>query len=502
MDRKKETPDNPTLKITPLAKVGTGVDGFDEVLNGGYPAGRTTMLKGGPGAGKTLFAIQFLLQGALKGKPGIFVTFEESVEDIRINAMTLGWDLPALEEKGLLFLYHAKLNTAALTTGPFSLKALIAILDGKSKAMGAQQLVIDAIDILMRRFEDSARARDELSSLHDWLDEKKITTLLSIKSNEDPEMFARFSFLDYMADCVVKLDHRVFDQISTRRLRVLKYRGSAFGTNEYPYVISDTGISLVPIASANLAHKPLGAYQSTGNKELDGALNGGYRRNSCILISGSSGAGKTTIACTFVQAACARGEKALYISYEESPEALESAVRSAGIKLKPALHAGNLKIISRLPEIMGSDEHLFQDLKTIKSFQPDHVVIDAISACNRMGSGKAPFDYLMRMVNACKERGITCLLTNQVQGSLFGEDSSVMTFSSLVDTLIQFQFETDQDELHRSLLVLKTRGGKHSPRVHNLIITDHGFVLNPRKPSAGGTLERPGRKPRAAGVAH
>ncbi|MDD5224865.1 MAG: circadian clock protein KaiC [bacterium] len=499
MDGEKETFDNPMLKIIPLAKIGTGVDGFDNILNGGYPAGRTTMLKGGPGAGKTLFAIQFLLQGALKGRPGIFVTFEESVEAIRINSMTLGWDLRALEEKGLLFLYHAKLDSAAVTAGPFSLKALIAILDGKSRSMGAQQLVIDAIDILMRRFENSACARNELNSVHEWLDEKKITTLLSIKSNEDPEMFARFGFLDYMADCVVNLDHRVFDQISTRRLRVLKYRGSAFGTNEYPYVISETGISLVPIASVNLSHKPLGAYQASGNKELDGILNGGYRRSSCVLIAGGAGAGKTTLACTFVQAACARGEKALYISYEESPEALESAVLSAGIKLQPAIKAGNLKIISRLPEIMGSDEHLFYDLKMINSFQPDQVVIDAVSACNRMGSGKAPFDYLMRMVNACKERGITCFLTNQVQGSILGEDLSGMAFSSLVDTLIQLRLETVQDELRRSLLILKTRGGKHSTRVHELIITDHGVVLGSRKSAAGGIpLERPGRKPGAA----
>ena len=202
---------------------------------------------------------------------------------------------------------------------------------------------------------------------------------------------------------------------------------------------------------------------------------------------------------SFIQAACARGEKAIYISYEESPEALVSTVRSAGIKLKTALRAGNLKIISRLPESMGSDEHLFLDLKTIKSSQPDYVVIDAISACSRMGSGKAPFDYLMRMVNACKEKGITCLLTNQIQGSSVGEDLSGLGFSSLVDTLIQLRFEAAQDKLHRSLVILKTRGGKHSPLVHDLRITDHGFVLGFRKSSAGGIpLERPGRKPRAA----
>jgi circadian clock protein KaiC len=375
----------------------------------------------------------------------------------------------------------------------------MAILDGKARSMNARHLVIDAIDILMRLFRDSSFARDEMNSLHDWLDEKKITSILSVKSNEDPEMFTRFGFLDYMADCVIMLDHRMLDQISTRRLRVLKYRGSAFGTNEYPYVIGDNGISLVPIASAYLGHKPLGAYQSSGNKDLDEALNGGYRGGSCILIAGPSGVGKTTIACTAVQAACARGEKVLYISYEESPEALQSAVLSAGISLKPGLSAGNLKIVSRLPESLGSDEHLFYDIKIIQAFQPDHVVIDAISACSRMGTGKAPFDYLMRAVNACKDRGITCLLTNQMQGSCIGEDLSGIGFSSLVDAVIQLRFEESLDELTRSLVIIKTRGSKHSSRLYNLHITDNGIVLSFRKSTAASAnldvlAERPKRQ--------
>jgi circadian clock protein KaiC len=500
MGKEKEVPANSIFQSTRLAKLNAGVDGLEEVLGGGYPDGRTTMLKGGPGSGKTLFALQFLYYSALKGTPGIFVTFEESAAAVRENAATLGWDFPALEEKGLLFIYHAKMDPAAVTAGPFSLNALMAIIDGKSKAMGARQLVIDAIDILMRRFDDTARARDELNSLHEWLDEKRITALLSVKSNDDPDMSTRFGFLDYMADCVIRLDHRVSDQVSTRRLRVLKYRGSAFGSNEYPYVIGATGISLVPIASAQLAHRPLGAYQSTGNADLDTALGGGHRRGACVLIAGSSGAGKTTIACTHVQAACARGEKSLYISYEESPEALEAAVRSSGIKLRSALSAGCLKIVSRLPESMGSDDHLFHDLQAIKSLQPEHVVVDAISACARMGTGKAAFDYLMRLVTACKERGITCVLTNQMQGSAVGEDLSGIGFSSLVDTVIQLWFEAAQDELHRSLVVLKARGSKHSPWIHDLCITDNGIKLASRKMlAANSPSKRPGRAPKASG---
>ncbi|MFO0750512.1 MAG: circadian clock protein KaiC [Myxococcota bacterium] len=470
-------------QTTPLAKLGTGVTGLDAVLDGGYPESRTTMVKGGPGAGKTLFALQFLVQNALRGAPGVFVTFEEGPEAVRLNAATLGWDLPALEAKGLLFIYRAKLDTAAVTTGQFSLDGLMAIIDGKARAMGAKALVIDAIDILMRRFESPERVRDELNALHDFLDRRTLTAILSIKASDSAELAARFGFIEYMADCVVELDHRVLDQISTRRLRVLKYRGSAFRSNEFPYVIGGDGISLVPIGSVDLGHRPLGKPQPTGNAALDDALRGGYRRSSCVLLAGPSGSGKTTLACTFVAAAAARGERVLYISFEEAPEALASSVKSAGIDLGPGLRAGQLEFICRLPEATGSDEHLFQHLQAIERHRPDHVVVDAISACVRMGSGKAPFDYVMRLVNACKEKGITCLLTNQLQGSDPNEDLSGLGFTSLVDTLVQLRLEVGADRLERSLVVWKARGCGHSQHVHDLRISDDGIVLASRASS-------------------
>jgi circadian clock protein KaiC len=439
---------------------------------------------------------------ALQGTAGIFVTFEESADAIRMNAATLGWDLPALERMGLLFIHHAKLDPAAVVSGPFSLNGLKAIVDGKAKVLGARQLVIDAIDIVMRRFGEEARAREEINSLHEWLDENEFTTLLSVKLNDDPDLTSRFGFLDYMADCVVRLDHRVMEQISTRRLRVQKYRGSSFGSNEYPYVISDNGISLVPIASAQLEHRELGAHLSTGNRELDAALDGGYRQNACVLIAGASGTGKTTLATTFVAAACARGERALYISYEESPDALRTAVLSAGVDLQPALEAGNLKLVCRLPESMGSDEHLFHNLTVLTSFKPDHVVVDAISACHRMGSGKAAFDYCMRLVNACKERGTTCLFTNQVRSANPGEDLSGLGFSSLVDAVIQLQFELVDDDLRRSLLIMKARGCRHSHRLHHLQITNDGILLSlGRSPAGAAPPETSERRPKTQGGA-
>jgi circadian clock protein KaiC len=451
---------------------------LDEVLGGGYPEGRTTLIAGGPGAGKTLVALQFLFHGATNGTPGIFISFEENEETVYENAATLGWDLQALKDDGLFFSIHPVIDTAAVTAGPFSLNGLMAVIDGKSRDMGSRRLVIDAIDILMRRFANDFRSRDELNGLHAWLYERRLTTLLSVKTNDSYSLSEPYSFLDYMADCVMRLDHRVADQVSTRRLRVRKYRGSSFGTNEYPYVISSDGVALIPVAAAQITNMPLGPYITSGNSELDLALNGGYRRGSCILVAGSSGTGKTTLVCTFLRAACSRGESTLYISFEESPDALETAVLSAGIALQAFRQTKVLRFISRLPESAGSDEHLFLHLETIKSFQPQHVVVDAISACHRMGSGKAAFDYCMRLVNVCKERGITCLLTNQMKDSPVGKDVSGLGFSSLVDTVIQLKYEVTANELQRRLVVLKARGSKHSPRFHALHITDNGIVLD------------------------
>jgi circadian clock protein KaiC len=502
MKTTRDLPADAVFRATPLAKLGTGVEGLDEVLDGGFPQGRTTMIRGGPGSGKTLFALQYLVESARKGTAGIFVTFEESADAIRMNAATLGWDLPALERRGLLFIHHAKVDPAAVVSGLFSLDGLMAIIDGKARVLGARQLVIDAIDIVMRRFDDEARARAEINSLHEWLDEYEFTTLLSVKLNDEPDLASRFGFLDYMADCVVRLDHRVMEQISTRRLRVQKYRGSSFGTNEYPYVIGGNGISLIPIASAQLEHKPLGAHQSSGNRELDAALDGGYRRNACVLIAGASGTGKTTLAATFVAAACARGERVLYISYEESPEALQAAVLSAGVDLQPSLEAGNLKFVCRLPECLGSDEHLFHNLAALTSFNPDHVVVDAISACHRMGSGKAAFDYCMRLVNACKERGITCLFINQVQSSFPFEDLSGLGISSLVDAVIQLRFDLVDDDLLRSLVIIKARGCRHSHRLHDLQITDDGILLSPRRsPASAASPGKPEPRSKTRGGA-
>jgi circadian clock protein KaiC len=288
---------------------------------------------------------------------------------------------------------------------------------------------------------------------------------------------------------VIRLDHRVVGQVATRRLRVIKYRGSGFGTNEYPYVIGDHGIVLFPLTKAELSHQPLGAKTSSGLVGLDAMLKGGYRRASCILISGTSGTGKTTLANTFVQAACQRDEKVLYLSFEESSEAMVTAMRSAGIDLRPYLRNRKLMVQTALPESMGSDDHLIRALEAIDSFKPNYVILDAISACVRMGSEQAAFDYLMRLVSILKERGITCVLTNQITG-LAGSDEELsgIGFSSVVDAVIQLRFVETDHAITRQILIVKSRASAHSNRRQPFVITSRGIEfpdnLSPRSVGA------------------
>jgi len=364
-----------------LPKAATRIEGLDEILKGGLPAGRTTLVSGGPGSGKTILGLEFLYRGAMDGEPGIFVAFEERTDAVRQNALSLGWDLASLEKAGQLFLMEALVDPGVVLSGDFNLKGLLAIVGGQTTAIGAKRIVIDAIDVLMRLFDDPARERNELYALYDWLMDREMTTILTVKTSQDRERAHRYEFLDFMADCVIYLDQRITKQVSTRRLRVIKYRGSGFGRNEYPYAITEEGISIVPTSTGMLEHEPLGPKVSTGHPRLDTIMDGGYRRASCVLVAGTSGTGKTTLACTFVRAACERGEKVLYIGFEESQSAMVSGMLSPGLDLRPALQAGRLQVLTALPEAMGAEEHLIRAFKVLAAFQAEHVVVDAIAAC-------------------------------------------------------------------------------------------------------------------------
>jgi circadian clock protein KaiC len=458
-----------------IRKLPTGIGGLDLVLMGGLPRGRVTLVSGGPGSGKSVMGLQYLLHGALAAVPGVLVLFEERAAAVRQNAWSRGWDLASLEKKNKLCLLDARVDPEAVVAGDFSIRGLLAVLAHKIKALGAKCVVLDAVDVLLQMYDSPARERKELYALHEWLLDRRVTTIMTAKAIPSEEARARYAFLEFMADCVIELDQRVVGQIATRRLRVVKYRGSGYGRNEYPFIINEDGINVVAITNSALQHRPLGARVSSGVPALDEVLAGGYQRGASILIVGTAGAGKTTLACVFAQAAGRRGERTLYLNFEESAESMVGNMRSPGLVLAPLIKKRRLVVRSSLPEAMGVEEHLFQALKALDDSRPDHVVVDAISACQRMGSPQAAFEYLMRLLNACKERGITCLYLNQ-GAEAFSEISGI-GISSIIDTVVLLHHLPIAGVMKRQLIVMKARGSRHSDRFHDFNITDHGVEL-------------------------
>jgi len=467
----------PQKRKKELPKVSTGIAGLDLVLRGGLPAGRVTLLGGGPGSGKSIMGLQCLLHGTSAGQPGILLMFEERATAVRQNAWSRGWDLAQLEKKNKLYLMDARLDPEAIISGEFSIKGLLAILDRRIKSMRAKLIVIDAVDALLHLYDNPMRERHELYALHEWLLDRGLTTIMTVKTVQQEQVPSRYAFLDFMTDCVIHVDQRVTAQIATRRLRVIKYRGSGNGRNEYPFIINENGINIIPITSHVLQHRPPGPKVPSGQAWLDEVLGGGYKCGTSILIAGTAGAGKTTMACVFTRAACLRGERVLYLNFEESAESMVSNMLSPGLALQPLIKTGTLVVRSYLPEARGVEEHLFHALKDLDEFQPQHVVVDAISACNRMGSDQAAFEYLMRILNDCKERGITCIYINQTSGLEIVEEISRIGISSIIDTIILLRHLPIGGAIARQLIVVKSRGSKHSEQSHEFRITDRGMDL-------------------------
>jgi circadian clock protein KaiC len=473
------TNDTSATKIS-ISKTPTGINGLDDILLGGWPQGQTTLVSGGPGTGKTVLGLEFLYNGALAGEPGIFITFEESESAIRRNAHAMGWDLQALEQSGKLFIMQAELPIDLILSGEFDVGGMLAILGGQVQALGAQRIVIDAIDRLLQLFQDRLLRQNQLYSLHRWLLQAELTAVITAKHLDNESNL--FPMLDYLFDCVIHLDQRVVGQVMTRRMRVLKYRGSGFLSNEYPYVISPNGITLMPISTAQLRQQALGPRLSTGNSQLDTLLGGGFRQAASIVIAGTSGTGKTTMASSIAVAACARGDKVLYISFEESREALVQTMLSPGVDMRPALASQRLKILTAFPESIGAEEHLVRILNAINSFKPDYLILEAISATRRIGSEQAAFDLLVRLVDTCKAQGITSIFTNQTRAFpsetfLNIEHISGVGISSLIDTLLLLEQNWLPHEHERRLVIIKSRGSNHSHQFHTFAITDQGITF-------------------------
>jgi circadian clock protein KaiC len=469
---------SPAKKASGIPKTSTQIEGLDEILHGGLPTGRTTLVGGGPGTGKTLLGLEFLYRGALSGDPGIFISFEESAERIRQNTVSFGWDLESLEKAEKLFLMNGEVPPEAMVSGDFNLRGLLAIIEGTAGAMNAKRIVIDALDVLLRVFDDPNREQQQVFDLHNWLNKQGLTAILTTKNLKAEDLLPPFDFLDFMADCVIYLDQRIREQVNTKRVQIIKYRGSSFGSNEYPFLITDRGMFFNSISEIQLLYKSSARRISSGNPSLDEILGGGYRQGTCILISGATGTGKTSIASTFAHSACENGQKVLYTSFEESSESMLADMRSIGIDLKPAIQSASLRLMPVMPESKGIEEHLYDAITTIGDFQPEHFVVDAISACNRIAGESASFDFIMRLMHFCKKKGITVILTNQVRNSSEHHEISGIGISSIIDTIINLNYKDTGNETGRILQVMKSRGSKHSNKYHNYLLTDDGIKFH------------------------
>jgi len=466
--------------------VRTGIAGFDEITEGGIPEGRTTLLCGAAGCGKTLFSIQYLVRGALDdGEPGVFVAFEETEEDMVKNVASLGFDLRDLEKRKLLALDHIRVERNEIEeNGEYDLEGLFIRLSAALESVGAKRLVIDTLETVFGGLTSYGIIRSELKRLFTWLKDRGITTILTAERGEGT--LTRHGLEEYVSDCVVLLDHRVRDQISTRRIRVVKYRGSTHGSNEYPFLIDHQGLTVVPITTSDLQHAVSMERISSGISGLNEMLHGpGYYRGSTILVTGTAGCGKSSLAAHFVAAGCARGERSVYVSYEESEAQIVRNMKSIGLELEGFVRSGLLLIIAHRPTSFGLEGHLAVLHKLVADFSPHNVVIDPIST---MGNAAESYDahlMLVRMIDFFKGRGITTLLTNLISGASALEATDVQV-SSLVDTWLMVRADETNGERTRTIYVLKSRGMSHSHQLREFRITSDGIqLIEPYVGSAG-----------------
>ena len=482
-----------------LAKAATGIRGFDEVTQGGLPRGRTTLVTGGAGSGKSLFGIEFLVRGArVFGEPGVLLTFEETEVDLRANVASLGFDLAQLERDGLLAIDAMLADTTQIvTTGAFDLDGLFIRLGTAIDEVGAKRVVLDTIEILVNAFDNEAIVRAEFGRLFRWLKARGITSVVTGEQGQQGQL-TRFGIEEYVSDCVIVLDHRISDDISTRRLRVAKYRGSMHGTNEYPFLITDRGFTVLPITSVGLAYEASNDLVSTGVPQLDRMLGGGVFRGSMVMVSGGAGTGKTTLAAAMVDAACTRGERALYISFEESPGQLVRNMRSVGIDLGRWLDAGLLQMWSERATAYGLESHLGRLERLLDDKTPRVVALDAIGSLGHVGSASQVSSAATREMDLIKARGITGVFTALTHEAR--EETSAFQLSSLIDTWLLVRNTESDGERNRLLFVIKSRGMAHSNQVREFILTNHGPELLDVCVGPGGVVTGAARANLQAGV--
>ena len=484
-------------KLRPLPKAPTGIDGLDQITLGGLPRGRPTLICGSAGCGKTLFGLEFLVRGAVQfNEPGVCITFEESARDLALNVASLGFDLEQLQKTRKLVIDHIYIDKSEIAeTGEYDLEGLFIRLNAAIDSIKAKRVLLDTPEALFAGLSDTGVLRSELRRLFGWLKDKGVTAVITGERGEGT--LTRHGLEEYVSDCVILLDHRVQNDAVTRRLRVLKYRGSTHGTNEYPFLIDEHGISVLPVTSLGLTHPASTGRISTGMPDLDAMLEGrGYFRGSSVLVTGSAGTGKTSMGAHFVDAACGRGEKAILFSFEESPEQVTRNMRSIGIDLARWVKKGLLHIESARPTAFGLEMHLVRMHHFLETHKPEVVVIDPISSLLPGGSEHDVHALVLRIVDFLKHSGATGFFTAlNVEDDL---QSTALSISSLVDAWILLRNIEVNGERNRLLYVLKSRGMAHSNQVREFLLTHRGVRLRDVYLGPGGVLTGSARVAREA----
>jgi len=469
-----------------VSKSPTGIDGLDEITFGGLPTGRPTLVCGGPGSGKTLLGISFLVNGATRfNEPGVLMSFEENAEELAQDVASLGFDLNALVADGKLVVDHVVINRSEIEeTGEYDLDGLFVRLEYAINKIGAKRVMLDTPESLFVGLENHNILRAELRRLFRWLKERGLTTVITGERGETS--LTRHGLEEYVSDAVIVVDHRVFDQISTRRLRVVKFRGSSHGTNEYPFLIDEEGISVLPMTSLTLMSDASADRVSSGLTTLDDMLDGrGFYRGSSVLVSGTAGTGKTTLAAHFVEAACKRQERSLYFLFEESASQMVRNMRSAGIELGTWVESGRLQFAADRPTRYGLEAHLMTMHRAVERFEPDVVVMDPITNLLSIGTQVDVRAMLTRMIDFLKMRRITALFTSLTAAGGPLEMSETL-ISSLMDTWILLDHAPVERSRRRSLYVLKARGIAHSDEIRELRITNKGIAIQPMPAAIAG----------------
>ncbi|MEI9945271.1 MAG: circadian clock protein KaiC [Chitinophagaceae bacterium] len=458
-----------------ISKAKTGINGLDEITEGGLPQGRPTLICGGPGCGKTLMALEFIVKGAtLYNEPGVFMAFEEKASELSANVASLGFDLDKLQRSKKLRLDYVHIDRSEIEeTGEYDLDGLFIRLEHAINSIGAKRIVLDTIENLFSGLTNQGIIRAELRRLFRWIKDKGITAIVTGERGDGS--LTRHGLEEYVSDCVILLDHRIIDQISTRRLRIVKYRGSVHGTNEYPFLIDEDGITVLPVTSLKLDKKVSSQRISTGIPSMDDMFGKkGFYRGSSILVSGSAGTGKTSISASFANETCNRKEKCMFFAFEESPQQIIRNMRSIGMNLDQHIKKGLLQFHSFRPGLYGLETHLSTMYKLVKKFKPRTVILDPITNLVSVGLLNEVNSMLLRLVDYLQSEGVTLMMTALNSGSTEHIDENV---SSLVDVWLLVRDVESNGERNRALYIMKSRGMKHSKDVREFVISSGGLKL-------------------------